>query len=117
MFPQFWNNNYGVDPDKCVLFHCGNWAKSFTPDARMEYANILSTTLGQENTYGAINGRAPAGPLSFARISTDDQFGIIRAYVGEGKFTDDVLDTFGSRAVVKVDHLQDLLKYVVKKWF
>ena len=83
----------------------------------MEYANILSTTLGQENTYGAINGRAPAGPLSFARISTDDQFGIIRAYVGEGKFTDDVLDTFGSRAVVKVDHLQDLLKYVVKNGF
>ena len=21
-----WNNNYGDDPDKCVLFHCGNWA-------------------------------------------------------------------------------------------
>ncbi len=58
-----------------MLFHCGNWAKSFTPDARMEYANILATTLGEENTYGAINGRTPAGPLSFARISTDDQFG------------------------------------------
>ena len=24
-----WNNNYGDDPNKCVLFHCGNWAKSF----------------------------------------------------------------------------------------
>lgn len=112
-----WNNNYGNDPDKCVLFHCGNWAKSFTPGARMEYANILATTLGQENTYGAINGRAPAGPLSFARISTDDQFGLIRAYVGEGEFTDDVLDTFGSRAVVRVPRLQDLLKYVVKNGF
>jgi L-fucose isomerase-like protein len=112
-----WNNNYGDDPDKCVLFHCGNWAKSFTPDARMEYANILATTLGQENTYGAINGRAPAGPLSFARISTDDQFGIIQAYVGEGAFTNDALDTFGSRAVVQVDHLQDLLKYVVRNGF
>ena len=20
-----WNNNYGADPDKCILFHCGNW--------------------------------------------------------------------------------------------
>jgi L-fucose isomerase-like protein len=30
-----WNNNYGDDPDKCVLFHCGNWAKSFfTTSAR-----------------------------------------------------------------------------------
>lgn len=112
-----WNNNYGKDPDKCVLFHCGNWAKSFTPEARMEHANILATTLGQENTYGAINGRVPAGSLSFARISTDDQFGVIRAYVGEGEFTDDELDTFGSRAVIKVPNLQGLLKYVVKNGF
>ena len=36
-----WNNNYANDPDKCVLFHCGNWAKSFLPDARMEYADVL----------------------------------------------------------------------------
>ena len=27
-----WNNNYADDPDKCVLFHCGNWPKSFYPD-------------------------------------------------------------------------------------
>jgi L-fucose isomerase-like protein len=112
-----WNNNYGNDPDKCVLFHCGNWAKSFTPDARMEYANILATTLGKENTYGAINGRTTSGPMSFARVTTDDQLGMIRAYVGEGEFTDDVLDTFGSRAVIKVPQLQDLLKYIVKNGF
>ena len=24
-----WNNNYASEPDKCVLFHCGNWARSF----------------------------------------------------------------------------------------
>jgi L-fucose isomerase-like protein len=24
-----WNNNYAADENKCVLFHCGNWAKSF----------------------------------------------------------------------------------------
>ncbi|MEN6392271.1 MAG: L-fucose/L-arabinose isomerase family protein [Anaerolineaceae bacterium] len=112
-----WNNNYSGDPNKCVLFHCGNWAKSFYQDAKMEYANILATTLGKENTYGAISGRKPAGPMSFARISTDDQSGIIRAYVGEGQFTDDPLDTFGSRAVVYVPQLQDLLKYIVKNGF
>ncbi len=112
-----WNNNYGNDPDKCVLFHCGNWAKSFTPDAKMAYANILATTLGKEHTYGAINARIPAGPMSFARVSTDDQHGVIRAYVGDGEFTNDRLDTFGSRAVVYVPNLQKLLKYVVKNGF
>lgn len=112
-----WNNNFGNDPEKCVLFHCGNFAKSFTPSAKIDYANILATTLGQENTYGAINGRVPPGPMSFARVSTDDQFGIIRSYVGQGEFTDDELDTFGSRAVVKVPKLQKLLKFVSKNGF
>ena len=45
-----WNNSYADDPNKCVLFHCGNWAKSFFPDAKMAYADILATTLGKENT-------------------------------------------------------------------
>ena len=112
-----WNNNYADDPDKCVLFHCGNWAKSFIPDARMAYADILATTLGQENTYGALAGRVLAGPMSFARISTDDQNGLIRTYVGDGMFTDDPLDTFGSRAVVEVPGLQKLLRHVCKNGF
>ncbi len=30
-----WNNNYADDDDKCVLFHCGNWAKSvFCPTSK-----------------------------------------------------------------------------------
>ena len=112
-----WNNNYGSDPNKCVLFHCGNWAKSFLPEAKMANAEILATTLGTENTYGTVAGRTPAGPFSYARITTDDRQGKIRAYVGDGDFVDDPLDTFGSRAVVEVPNLQGLLKYVCKNGF
>ena len=107
-----WNNNYADETDKCVFFHCGNWAKSFYPDFTMRNAEILATTLGEENTYGAINGRVPAGPMSYARITTDDTSGIIRTYMGDGMITDDKLDTFGSRAVVKVPGLQKLLKHI-----
>jgi L-fucose isomerase-like protein len=112
-----WNNNYADDPDKCVLFHCGNWAKSFFPEFKMAYADILATTLGTENTYGAVAGRLPAGPMSYARISTDDRAGRIRTYVGDGEFTDDPLETFGSRAVVRVPGLQTLLQHVCKNGF
>ncbi|MEZ4767807.1 MAG: L-fucose/L-arabinose isomerase family protein [Caldilineales bacterium] len=112
-----WNNNYAGDPNKCVLFHCGNFAKSFYKEAHMAYADILATTLGQENTYGAIAGRVSAGPMSFARISTDDVNGCISAYCGDGTFTDDTLDTFGSRAVVEVPDLQGLLKYICRNGF
>jgi len=108
-----WNNNYGAtgdagggDDNKCVLFHCGNWPKGFAPDTKIANAPILGSTLGVENTYGAMEGRTPAGPLTYARFTTDDTAGVIRGYVGEGETTDDKLDTFGHRAVAKISRLQ-----------
>jgi L-fucose isomerase-like protein len=112
-----WNNNYADDEEKCVLFHCGNWAKSFLPDIQISNAPILGTTVGVENTYGALDGRTPAMPLTFGRISTDDSKGIIKAYVGEGMLTDDDLQTFGNRAVAKIDNLQGLMQYVCRNGF
>src|ERR1700691_4525677 len=74
-----WNNNYGGDPEKCVFFHCGNWAKDFLPDIRIGTAPILGTVLGEANTVGALAGRTPAAPVTFARVSTDDLTGTVRA--------------------------------------
>jgi L-fucose isomerase-like protein len=112
-----WNNNYGDDADKCVFFHCGNWAKDFLPDVRIGTAPILGTMLGEENTVGALEGRTPAGPMSFGRVSTDDTSGKLRAYFGDGYFTDDPLNTFGTRAVVRISRLQDLMHYVCLNGF
>lgn len=112
-----WNNNYANDDTKCVLFHCGNWAKSFLPDISISTAPILGTTVGTENTYGALDGRTPTMPLTYGRISTDDCKGIIKAYVGEGELTNDALDTFGNRAVAQINNLQGLMSYVCRNGF
>jgi L-fucose isomerase-like protein len=112
-----WNNNYANDPNKCVLFHCGNWAKTFYPEVKMSNAPIIGTSVGVENTYGALEGAVPPGPMSYARLTTDDKNGQIKTYVGDGEFTDDPIQTFGSRAVVKVEGLQQLLKYVCRNGF
>lgn len=113
-----WNNNYADDPNKCVLFHCGNWAKScFDEDFKMEYAPIPGSTHGDENTYGVVAGRTPPGPFSYARVTTDDRNGVMRAYVGDGMFVDDPLDTFGSRAVVDAPELQALLRHISRNGF
>ncbi len=112
-----WNNNYADDPNRCVLFHCGNWASSFVPDNEIKTAPILGTTLGEENTYGAMAGRAAAGPMTYARVGTDDTRGIMRAYTGEGELTNDPLETFGHRTVVHTPNLQELLAYLCKNGF
>lgn len=112
-----WNNNYGDDEDKAVLFHCSNFPEQFFESAEMDYPPILARTLGQENTYGTLSGRLKQGALTFARISTDDTHGRIRGYVGEGQLTGDPLNTFGGHGVVHVERFQALLHHICNHGF
>lgn len=83
----------------------------------MGTAPILGRTLGEENTVGTLNGRTDSGPVTIARISTDDLAGTIAAYVAQGQFTDDPLNTFGSRAVVDVPALPALMHVICQNGF
>ena len=113
-----WNNNYADDPDKCVFFHCGNWAKSLLAKPEMVSAEILGAAFGSENTWGAMDGRTPAGPFTYARIDTDDTNGRIKAYCGEGDFTDDPLtEMSGTKAVARIPRLQQLFQNVCRRGF
>jgi L-fucose isomerase-like protein len=112
-----WNNNYAEDPDKCVLFHCSNLPKSFFTSDKMDYQEIIAGSVGKENTYGTIVGRIKASPATFCRTMTDDVDGVLRAYVGEGQFTDDKLETFGGYGVMQIEDLQTLLTYICRMGF
>ena len=112
-----WNNNYGDDPDKCVVFHCSNLPKSFFKSPKMDYQEIIAGAVGKENTYGTVVGRIAPGKMTFCRTTTDDTAGLISAYMGEGDFTNDKLDTFGGYGVLKVPNLQALLEYVCNMGF
>lgn len=112
-----WNNNYREDADKCVLFHCSNIPKSFLKQSKMDYQQIISGAVGKENTYGTVVGRIAAGKATFCRPTTDDAEGIISAYVGQGEFTNDKLDTFGGYGVVKIPNLQLLMQYICRMGF
>ncbi|HLA44645.1 MAG TPA: hypothetical protein VJZ27_14470 [Aggregatilineales bacterium] len=109
-----WNNNYGEDPDKGVIFHCSNLPKDvFIEDIPiMDYQEIIAGTVGKENTFGTIYGRVSENPLTYLRISTDDFGGRIIAYTGEGKTTSDPIDTFGGYGVVQVPRFQELLAHI-----
>ena len=124
-----WNNNYGDDPDKGVIFHCSNLPKDvftnendaglISPDdiPVMDFQEIIAGTVGKENTFGTVVGRVRAEPFTFCRVSTDDLKGRLMAYVGEGKLTNDPLTTFGGYGVVHVENLQGLLHYICDHGF
>lgn len=112
-----WNNNYGEDPNKGVVFHCSNLPKSFFGHHKMDYQEIIAGTVGKENTFGTIVGRVAPGPFTYCRVSTDDLTGSIRSYVGEAAFTDDTLDTFGGYGVIEVPEFQRLLRMICEQGF
>jgi L-fucose isomerase-like protein len=112
-----WNNNFGDDPNKGVVFHCSNLPKAFFTEQRMDYQEIIAGTVGKENTYGTIVGRIAPGPFTYCRVATDDLQGTISAYCGEGRFTDDKLQTFGGYGVTEIPEFQKLLKFVCQRGF
>jgi L-fucose isomerase-like protein len=112
-----WNNNYGDDPDSCVLFHCSNWPKDLLAAPKMDYQAIIAGTVGQENTYGTVVGQANATPITYCRVSTDDLRGEITSYVGEGEITDEPISTFGGVAVARIPDLQGLLRFICEMGF
>jgi L-fucose isomerase-like protein len=113
-----WNNNFGADRNKCVGTHCSNYPKDFIGGAvEVSELDILGESLGRDKCFGAIKGKVKAGPMTFFRISTDDTNGCIKAYLGEGEFTDDPYPMDGGIAVCRVDDLQELLKFMCKQGF
>lgn len=120
-----WNNNYGSDPDKAVIFHCSNLPKDLfvtesisVQDApKMDYQAIIAGTVGKDKTYGTIVGRLQQQPFTYCRVATDDLSGQILTYIGEGELTDDPLNTFGGYGVVRIPNFQKLLRFICENGF
>ena len=113
-----WNNNYGKDTNKCVNVHCSNYPKSFMgSEIEISDLDVLGESLGRENCFGAVKGRVAPGEMTYFRVSTRDDLGLIASYVGEGEFTDDPFPIDGGVAVCQVSDLRGLLRYITKNGF
>ncbi|MBN2315578.1 MAG: L-fucose/L-arabinose isomerase family protein [Sedimentisphaerales bacterium] len=113
-----WNNDYGNQRDKCVVTHCSNYPKSFVGgEIEISELDVLGESLGRDNCFAGIKGRIAPGDMTFARISTDDTLGLIKAYVGEGEFTDDPLECDGGVGVCEIPGLQGLLDFLCRNGF
>lgn len=115
-----WNNNYLDDRNKCINIHCSNYPRSFIgkgKDFEISNLDVLGNSVGYDICFGACKAQVASGPLTYAKISTDDNAGIIKVYFGEGEFTDDPVNTPGGSAVCKLKDLQGLMDLICKNGF
>jgi L-fucose isomerase-like protein len=108
-----WNNNYGDEDDKCILFHCGPVPTTLMTDPGVvtDHA-ILATSKGWGYGYGCNVGRIAAGNFTFGNLLTDA--GKVKVYLGQGKITGDPIpaDFFGCAGVAEITGLQDVLLHL-----
>jgi L-fucose isomerase-like protein len=105
-----WNNNYGNDDNKCILFHCGPVPQSMmTCTGVITDHAILANEVGKGCAYGCNSGRIKPTPFSFGNLITEK--GKMKFYLGEGRFTDDPIpeDFFGCAGVAEFPDLQESL--------
>lgn len=105
-----WNNNYGDEPDKCILFHCGNVPASLMQGpGRVTAHAIIENALGPGCSFGCNQGRIR--PFTFTYGSMMTLEGRIRFYLGQGRFTTDPIPDsfFGCAGVAEIPGLQHVL--------
>jgi L-fucose isomerase-like protein len=111
-----WNNNYGDEENKCILFHCGPIPQQMMtgPGAVVDHS-ILVPALGPGRSYGCNTGRISPTPFTYGGLLTKD--GRVNVYLGEGEFTAEPIpeEFFGCAGVAKVPDLQNVLQTIGQK--
>ena len=108
-----WNNNYGDDDDKCILFHCGPVPAAMMagPGQVTDHA-ILANAVGKGCAFGCNVGRIAPADFTFSSMRTEA--GRLQFYVGQGRFTGEPIppEFFGCAGVAEIRGLQDVLLHV-----
>lgn len=104
-----WNNNYGDDPDKVILFHCGSAAQKLMKEKGKVTSHKMFDKGDPGSGWGTNEGRIGAFPMTFSNCKTED--GRITIYFSEGEFTEDEIEAeyFGCAGVAYIPGLQKKL--------
>ncbi|MDO4649520.1 MAG: hypothetical protein Q4B26_12795 [Eubacteriales bacterium] len=104
-----WNNNYGDDEDKVILFHCGPVPQSLMTKKGTVTNHKMFDKGDPGSGWGSNEGRIKPMDITISNCQTKD--GKIIVYASEAKFTDDVIEDefFGCAGVAEIPDLQNKL--------
>ena len=112
-----WNNNYGNDENKVILFHCGPVAQSLMTKKGTVTEHKMFAKGDPGSGWGTNEGRIAKFDMTMSNCFTED--GVLKLYASEAKFTDDVIESafFGCGGVAEIPNLQDKLIKLAKLGF
>jgi L-fucose isomerase-like protein len=112
-----WNNNYGDDENKVILFHCGPVAQSLMTGRGTVTEHKMFAKGDPGSGWGSNEGRIKPFPMTFSNCRTED--GRLIVYVDEGEFTPDPIEEgfFGCGGVAEIPNLQNKLILLARGGF
>ena len=113
-----WYCNFGDEPDKCILFHCGPLpAELMQGRGVLTEHKMLSKAYGAGCSWGLNAGRIKLGGVTFASARTEN--GELQFYTGKGVITDDSFESeyFGATGVMEVSGLQLKMQQISEQGF
>ena len=112
-----WNNNYGSDENKVILFHCGPVAQSLMTEKGTVTDHKMFAKGCPGCGWGSNEGRISAFDMTYSNCKTED--GKLTFYVDEGKFTGEEIEKefFGCGGVAQIDDLQRKLIKLAKNGY
>lgn len=112
------NNNYGDDPNKCILFHCGPICNTMMKEKGIIVEHkMFKKTMGDDVSWGVNQGCIKAMPMTYSSAKSDS--GKIVAYVDNGTFTGEPIEDgyFGTGGVAQIENMQKKLYKIAKNGF
>ncbi|MDR1388773.1 MAG: hypothetical protein LBJ31_02210 [Treponema sp.] len=112
-----WNNNYGDDENKVILFHCGPVAQKLMKAKGTVTEHKMFAKNDPGSGWGCNEGRIAAFPMTFSNCLTED--GKLVMYVSEGRMTGDPVEEgfFGCGGVAEIPDLQNKLLRLARGGF
>ncbi len=112
-----WNNNYGDDENKVILFHCGPVAQSLMTSKGTVTDHKMFAKGCPGCGWGSNEGRIAAFDMTYSNCKTED--GKLTFYVDEGRFTGEPIEAeyFGCGGVAEIDDLQRKLIVLAKNGY
>lgn len=112
-----WNNNYGTEENKVILFHCGPVAQSLMTGKGMVTNHKMFDKTDPGSGWGSNEGRIQPMPVTISSCQTKD--GRMVIYASEADFTDDPIedDYFGCAGVCRIADMENKLLRLARGGF